>query len=150
MNLPSFKTMEVEQRGARLTIRVMPATEAQAHGLITKARAHVRTHVLDAEVDLIADKLANGAPLAIRWTKRAINASLQSLAKLQFDLSLAYEGVALLSQDRAAATNTFLPKRRPEFDGSSVTRRLSRRPASVARECPGYSPSSARAPFPPS
>jgi enoyl-CoA hydratase len=73
---------------------------------------------LDAEVDLIADKLANGAPLAIRWTKRAINASIQSLGKLQFDLSLAYEGVTLLSRDHAAAKEAFLSKRKPEFGGS--------------------------------
>jgi enoyl-CoA hydratase len=98
-----------------LTGDAMPAAEAQAHGLITRA---VPADALDAEVDKIAGKLASGAPLAIRWTKRAINASLQALGKMQFDLSLAYEGITLLSRDHAEAKAAFLSKRKPEFDGS--------------------------------
>nr|WP_295469341.1 enoyl-CoA hydratase-related protein [Mesorhizobium sp.] len=98
-----------------LTGDMLPAPEAQAHGLITRS---VPAEMLDVEVDKIARKLVVGAPLAVRWTKRAINASLQSMGKLQFDLSLAYEGITLLSRDHAEAKQAFLSKRKPEFDGT--------------------------------
>jgi len=82
--------------------------------LITRS---VPAELLDEEVAKVVRKLAAGAPLAIRWTKRAINAHLQSMAKLQFDLSLAYEGVTLLSADHAEAKAAFFEKRRPVFTG---------------------------------
>jgi enoyl-CoA hydratase len=97
-----------------LTGDALTAAEAQAHGLITRA---VPADSLDAETDRIAEKLANAAPLAVRWTKRAINASLQAAGKLQFDLSLAYEGITLLSADHAEAKKAFLSKRKPKFEG---------------------------------
>jgi enoyl-CoA hydratase len=75
----------------------------------------VPANSLDSEIEQIAAKLSTGAPLAIRWTKRAINAHLQSVGKLQFDLSLAYEGITLLSRDHAEAKAAFLAKRKPEF-----------------------------------
>jgi enoyl-CoA hydratase len=98
-----------------LTGDLLTAPEAQAHGLITRS---VPVEALDGEVERIANKLSAGAPLAIRWTKRAINAHLQSLGKLQFDLSLAYEGITLLSADHAEAKRAFLAKRKPAFSGS--------------------------------
>jgi enoyl-CoA hydratase len=97
-----------------LTGDLMPAEQAQAHGLITRSVAADR---LDGEVGAIVDKLARGAPLAIRWTKRAINAQLQSPGKLQFDLSLAYEGLTILSADHAEAKAAFAAKRKPVFTG---------------------------------
>lgn len=97
-----------------LTGDLVPAPEAQAHGLITKS---VPADTLNAETSRIAEKLAAGAPLAIRWTKRAINAHLQSLGKLQFDLSLAYEGITLMSEDHAEAKAAFIAKRKPVFTG---------------------------------
>lgn len=97
-----------------LTGDLLSAPEAQGHGLITKS---VPADTLDAEVTKLAGKLAQGAPLAIRWTKRAINAHLQALGKLQFDLSLAYEGITILSEDHAEAKAAFLAKRKPSFQG---------------------------------
>jgi len=97
-----------------LTGDLLPAPEARGLGLITRS---VPAELLDEEVAKVVRKLAAGAPLAIRWTKRAINAHLQSMAKLQFDLSLAYEGVTLLSADHAEAKAAFFEKRRPVFTG---------------------------------
>jgi len=97
-----------------LTGDLMGAADAQTHGLITRA---VPMDALDAEVARLVKKLSDGAPLAIRWTKRAINSHLQSLAKLQFDLSLAYEGLTFFSEDHAEAKRAFLAKRKPVFRG---------------------------------
>lgn len=97
-----------------LTGDLIAAPDAQTLGLITRS---VSADNLDAEVAKLADKLAAGAPLAIRWTKRAINSQLQALGKLQFDLSLAYEGITVLSEDHAEAKAAFLAKRKPSFKG---------------------------------
>jgi enoyl-CoA hydratase len=97
-----------------LTGDLMPAPQAQAHGLITKA---VASALLDEEVAMIAKKLTEGAPLAIRWTKRSINSYMQSIGKLQFDLSLGYEGMTLVSEDHAEAIAAFKAKRKPVFKG---------------------------------
>jgi enoyl-CoA hydratase len=98
-----------------LTGDLLPAPEARNLGLITRS---VPAEALDEEVAKIVGKLAAGAPLAIRWTKRAINAHLQATAKMQFDLSLAYEGMTLLSADHAEAKAAFAAKRRPVFTGN--------------------------------
>ena len=66
---------------------------------------------------MLARKLLAGAPLAQQFTKRSINAALKSMASLQFDLSLGYEGVTILSADHAEARTAFIAKRRPTFEG---------------------------------
>jgi enoyl-CoA hydratase len=97
-----------------LTGDLMPASEAKSLGLVTKV---VPAAELDAATEAIVQKLAKGAPLAIRLTKRSINASIQALGKLQFDLSLGYEGLTMLSADHAEARAAFLAKRKPTFAG---------------------------------
>jgi enoyl-CoA hydratase len=97
-----------------LTGDMVSAPEAQSLGLITRA---VPAEALDAAVAGIADKLVAGAPLAIRFTKRSINAFMKAQASLQFDLSLGYEGVTILSEDHEEAKAAFLAKRKPQFRG---------------------------------
>ena len=97
-----------------LTGDLVAAPEAARLGLITRS---VPVDVLDGEVDALARKLLAGAPLAQQFTKRSINAALKSMASLQFDLSLGYEGVTILSADHAEARTAFVAKRRPTFEG---------------------------------
>ncbi|MGR3425111.1 MAG: enoyl-CoA hydratase/isomerase family protein [Sagittula sp.] len=97
-----------------LTGDMMTAAEAQALGLITFA---VPADELDARCDKILAKLVNGAPLAIKWTKRALNTALQQAAPAVFDMSLAAEGLTIVSEDHAEARAAFLEKRKPVFTG---------------------------------
>jgi enoyl-CoA hydratase len=97
-----------------LTGEFVGARDAAAMGLITKA---VSANELDTAVATIAAKLSNGAPLAIQFTKRSINAALNAQASLQFDLSLGYEGITIISDDHAEAKAAFLAKRKPRFTG---------------------------------
>ena len=97
-----------------LTGDLLPADEAKALGLITFV---VEPDDLDARTDAIAAKLAAGAPLAIRWTKRAINAAVAHALPTVFDQSLAYEGLTMVSEDHAEAKSAFLQKRKPVFRG---------------------------------
>jgi enoyl-CoA hydratase len=98
-----------------LTGDLIAAPEAQSFGLITRS---VAAEKLDETVASIAGKLTAGATLAIRFTKRSINAALKSQASLQFDLSLGYEGITVLSDDHSEAKAAFLGKRKPQFRGT--------------------------------
>jgi enoyl-CoA hydratase len=97
-----------------LTGDLVPAPQAAQLGLITKS---VAAATLDAEVAALAGKLLAGAPLAQQFTKRSINSALKSMAALQFDLSLGYEGVTVMSADHAEARAAFVGKRKPQFEG---------------------------------
>jgi enoyl-CoA hydratase len=97
-----------------LTGDLVPAPQAAQLGLITRS---VEAASLDAEVEALKTKLLAGAPLAQQFTKRSINAALKSMAALQFDLSLGYEGVTVLSADHAEARAAFVEKRKPRFSG---------------------------------
>lgn len=97
-----------------LTGDLMTADEAKDLGLVTFA---VDADDLDERCAKIAAKLTAGAPLAIKWTKRALNLSLQQQMASVLDMALAVEGLTVLSKDHAEARTAFREKRRPVFRG---------------------------------
>ena len=60
----------------------------------------------------LAQELADGPSLAIRWTKLSVNKWLKEQANLILDASLAYEMVSFNSKDREKAVNAFMQKRK--------------------------------------
>lgn len=74
-----------------LTGDLMTADEAKELGLVTFA---VDPEELDACCQKIAGKLSAGAPLAIKWTKSALNVALQQKMPAVFEMSLACSGRA--------------------------------------------------------
>jgi enoyl-CoA hydratase len=72
---------------------------------------------LDAAVDAYVQRLAKGAQVAIRATKRTINLGLKQVASAVMDASIAYEHLTVYTQDHAEAVNAFLEKRKPVFKG---------------------------------
>lgn len=97
-----------------LTGDLMTADDAMDLGLVTFA---VDAEELDSRCAAIAAKLAAGAPLAIKWTKRALNLKLQQQMAAVFEMSLATEGLSVLSKDHAEARAAFREKRKPVFKG---------------------------------
>ena len=97
-----------------LTGRMLTAAEAQAMGLINYA---VPAQQLDLKVNELATELAQGATLAIRWTKTVMNLELRRIANLLTDAALAYETVTNSSHDHQEAVNAFVGRRRPVFEG---------------------------------
>ena len=65
----------------------------------------------------IAAEMAALPPLAVRWTKQAINKQIRQQLELAFDASIAFEAITMLSGDYVEAVNGFLEKRKPEFKG---------------------------------
>ncbi len=97
-----------------LTGDMIPAAEAERIGLITHALPAAE---LDAAVDAFADRLAAGAQVAIRTTKRAINAALKANAAQMMDTSLALETLSNASTDHQEAVTSFRESRAPNFTG---------------------------------
>jgi enoyl-CoA hydratase len=92
-----------------LTGDPITAEEAERIGLVTEV---VDTGAAKARAEVYARRLADGPQRAIRFTKRALNEWLR--ARLDaFDLSLAYEEVALQSGDVATAVKALKESKRP-------------------------------------
>ena len=93
----------------------LAASEAERIGLIN----HVIPDAdLDARVQSFAQKLANGAPQAIKYTKVSVNLALKALAHTVLDASIAYEMVTFTTKDHREAVAAFLEKRKPNFTGT--------------------------------
>jgi enoyl-CoA hydratase len=98
-----------------LTGDAICGTDAAAIGLITEA---VADEDLDEVVDAMARRLLNGARLAIKWTKVAINAGLKATAASVMDRGAALENLSFMTNDSRIAFEAFADKRRPKFTGS--------------------------------
>jgi enoyl-CoA hydratase len=64
-----------------------------------------------------AERLAAGAPLALRYTKLAVNQWIKSVANTVFDLSTSLEIVTFQSEDHREALQAIQEKRKPRFTG---------------------------------
>jgi len=82
-----------------LVNRVVPAAD-----LLEQARA-------------FAERLAAGAPLALRYTKLAVNKWIKDVANVAFDASTALEIVTFQSRDHEEALAALREKRKPVFEG---------------------------------
>jgi enoyl-CoA hydratase len=90
------------------------AEEAVRMGLANRV---VPADRLDAEALAFARRLAEGAPLALRYTKQAVNKLVKDALNTAFDTSTALEIVTLQSEDHREALAALREKRAPKFRG---------------------------------
>jgi enoyl-CoA hydratase len=97
-----------------LTGDPLTAAEAERIGLVNHV---VPAAALDGEAMTLASRLAAGAPLAVRYTKLAVNKLVKDALNVAFDASTALELVTFQSEDHQEALAAIHDKRAPAFKG---------------------------------
>jgi len=97
-----------------LTGDAVTAAEAERMGLVNHCVPAVRLH---DEAMAFARRLAAGAPLAVRYTKLAVNKLIKDALNISFDTATALEIVTFKSEDHHEALAALRDKRRPSFRG---------------------------------
>jgi len=97
-----------------LTGDPVAAAEAERIGLVNRV---VPSAALEDEALAFAQRLAEGAPLALRYTKLAVNKLLKDALNVAFDTSTALELVTFRSEDHKEALAALREKRKPRFEG---------------------------------
>ena len=97
-----------------LTGDPVTAAEALAMGLVNRV---VAPAALNAEALAFAERLAAGAPLAVRYTKQAVNKLVKDALNTTFDTATALEIVTFQSEDHREALAALREKRTPVFKG---------------------------------
>jgi enoyl-CoA hydratase len=97
-----------------LTGDSLSAAEAERLGLVNEA---VTAGELEEKALAFAQRLAAGAPLAVRYTKLAVNQLVKQALSTTFDYSTALELVTFVSDDHKEALQAIRDKRRPRFEG---------------------------------
>jgi enoyl-CoA hydratase len=92
----------------------LEASDALRLGLVTHV---VPAAELQDEAVRFARRLMSGPPLAIRYTKLAVNQYLRQTLLTAFDYSLAMEATTLRSADAREAIKALRDHREPEFRG---------------------------------
>jgi enoyl-CoA hydratase len=97
-----------------LTGDPLTAPEAERIGLVNQV---VPAADLDGAAMALAGRLAAGAPLAVRYTKLAVNKLVKQALNVAFDTSTALELLTFLSEDHQEALRAMNEKRPPDFRG---------------------------------
>lgn len=97
-----------------LTGDSLTGAEAARIGLVNRA---VPADQLRAAVDALAAKLAQSPPLAVRWTKNAVNQGMKAIALQVLATSAGLEGMTFRSEDSREALAAMKEKRKPVFSG---------------------------------
>jgi enoyl-CoA hydratase len=97
-----------------LTGDAVSAVEAERMGLVNEV---VPDDELHDTAMAFAQRLAAGAPLAVQYTKLAVNKLVKTALNTSFDTATAYEMLTFRSQDHAEALAALREKRPPQFNG---------------------------------
>lgn len=94
--------------------RLVNGSEAHALGLVN----HVvpAAEVMGTAMSM-AEELNALPPLAVRWTKLAVNKWIKHQLNLILDASIAYEMLSINSRDHREAAQAFIEKRKPSYKG---------------------------------
>lgn len=97
-----------------LTGDPVTAADAERMGLVNRAVPAAELH---ATALAFARRLAAGAPLAVRYTKMAVNKLIKDALNTSFDTATALELVTFASDDHREALEALREKRPPRFTG---------------------------------
>jgi enoyl-CoA hydratase len=88
------------------------AVDAERMGLVNKV---VADDELDTTAMAFAERLAAGAPMALRYTKASVNKLIKDALNIAFDYSTAAEMLTFQSEDHKEALAAISERRKPDF-----------------------------------
>jgi enoyl-CoA hydratase/carnithine racemase len=94
-----------------------PITGAEAARLGMVLKAVPGERLLD-EATALAQRLADGPPLAMQGTKATLNRIVRDRMSLVMESGLLLEGATFVSDDHREAAAAFVAKRKPTFRGT--------------------------------
>ena len=94
----------------------MDGTEAERLGLVSMVVPH--EELMDRAMS-VADKLAQGSQLALKYTKRSLNQWLRMAEHTAFDYSLALEMLGFFGSDISEGLQSVKEKRDPNFPSAT-------------------------------
>lgn len=97
-----------------LTGDPVTAADAERMGLVNRSVPAAELHETALK---FARRLAAGAPLAVRYTKLAVNKLIKDALNVSFDTATALELVTFASEDHREALDALREKRKPKFTG---------------------------------
>jgi enoyl-CoA hydratase len=97
-----------------LTGDPVPAIEAERIGLVNQV---VAAPDLQETALAMARRLAASAPLALQYTKSAVNQQVKAALQLSFDYSIAHELITFETEDHEEALRAIAERRPPIFEG---------------------------------
>ncbi len=97
-----------------MTGDAVSAVDAERIGLVNHC---VPDDELDERAFAFAKRLAEGAPLAVRYTKMSVNKLVKDALNTAFDTSTALEMLTFKSEDHREALSALSEKRKPNFKG---------------------------------
>ena len=92
--------------------RILEAEEAGRRGLVSRV---VADDAFDDEIKATADRIAEGAPLTVRATKKNLNRLDDSTPLSEAEINEGYD--ICDSKDYAEGLRAFLAKEKPTFEG---------------------------------
>ena len=113
-----MKLQDVARRAQVSTTTVSRVLrQARPVGSTIRARVLEAVETLKYNPNFHARSLAAGAPLAVQYTKQAVNKLIKDALNTAFDFSTATEMVTFGSEDHQEALAALREKRKPEFKG---------------------------------
>lgn len=98
-----------------MTGEPISGTEAERLGMVLRS---VPAGELVETAGALAQRLADGAPLAVQGTKATLNRIVRDRMNLVLETGLLLEGATFVSDDHREAAAAFVAKRKPTFRGS--------------------------------
>lgn len=93
---------------------IIDASEAERIGLVSRVVPHEE---LMNRAKELAEKIANGPPIAVELVKRLMWEKIRNRLREQLLLETYAQNVCRTTQDQKEAVNAFLEKREPQFKG---------------------------------
>ena len=106
-----------ERRAREIIYTGVPfsAVEAESWGLVNKV---LPKDSLMAETMLVAEKIANNAPISVKQAKKSISVSMQTDRNVGYMYELEAYNKMIPTNDRQEGVAAFNEKRKPKFTGT--------------------------------